>query len=236
MLMDKLHDRLELDSRLTELSRVQPWIEALADLHGLGEDTRFAIQLCMEEALANVVMHGYGNEPGHPLVIQSWVSNGALFFAVEDQAPPFDPSETEPLNNALKPDLESMTPGGNGIRLMRRFAGSLQGHPWCARPRHQPDGRCGRNGGAIAPGRPAGRLASRGRPFHRRAAPVHCRAPCQRMLVGRRRHRTPQPACHARSGRDRDRATGRATWSESPHSGAIPCKLRSQARRTAVIR
>ena len=125
MLMDKLQDRLDLDSRLTELSRVQPWIEALAELHGLGEDTRFAIQLCMEEALANVVMHGYGNEPGHPIVIQSWVSDGALFFAIEDKAPPFAPSEPDSQNNVAKPDLESMTPGGNGIRLMRRFAGSL---------------------------------------------------------------------------------------------------------------
>jgi serine/threonine-protein kinase RsbW len=124
-LMDKLQGQLELDSRLTELSRVQPWIEALADLHRFGEDTRFAIQLCMEEALANVVMHGYGNEPGHPIVIQSWVSNGALFFAIEDKAPPFTPSEPDMQNNVAKPGLESMTPGGNGIRLMRRFAGSL---------------------------------------------------------------------------------------------------------------
>jgi serine/threonine-protein kinase RsbW len=124
MLMDKLQDRLELDSRLTELSRVQPWIEALADLHGLGEDVRFAIQLCMEEALANVVMHGYGNEPGHPIAIQCWVSDGALFFAIEDKAPHFAPSDPDS-QNLIKPDLESMTPGGNGIRLMRRFAGSL---------------------------------------------------------------------------------------------------------------
>jgi serine/threonine-protein kinase RsbW len=123
--MDNLQGQLELDSRLTELSRVQPWIEALADLHGLGEDTRFAIQLCMEEALANVVMHGYGNEPGHPVVIQSWVSDGALFFAIEDKAPPFAPGEPDSQDNAAKPDLGSMTPGGNGIRLMRRFAGSL---------------------------------------------------------------------------------------------------------------
>lgn len=125
MLMDKLQDRLELDSRLTELSRVQPWIEALADLHSVGEDTRFAIQLCMEEALANVVMHGYSNEPGHPIVIQSWVSNCALFFAIEDKAPPFVPSEPDSQNIAARPDLETMTPGGNGIRLMRRFARSL---------------------------------------------------------------------------------------------------------------
>jgi serine/threonine-protein kinase RsbW len=125
MLMDKLQDRLELDSQLTELSRVQPWIEALADLHGLDEDTRFAIQLCMEEAVANVVMHGYGNEPGHPIVIQSWVSDGDLFFAIEDKAAPFAPSEPNSQSNLAKPDLESMTPGGNGIRLMRRFSGSL---------------------------------------------------------------------------------------------------------------
>src|ERR1700749_1944790 len=84
MLLNRLQDRIELDSRLTELSRVQPWVEGLADQYGFGEDTRFAMQLCVEEALANVVMHGYRNEPGHPIVIRCSVSAGNLLFVIED--------------------------------------------------------------------------------------------------------------------------------------------------------
>jgi serine/threonine-protein kinase RsbW len=124
--MDKPQDRLELDSGLTELSRVQRWIEALAESYGFDADVLFAMQLCVEEALANVVLHGYRSEPGHPIVIQASISAGILFFTIDDQAPPFSPVEHRSLNDlANSATLESIEPGGNGIRLLNRFAGSL---------------------------------------------------------------------------------------------------------------
>jgi serine/threonine-protein kinase RsbW len=126
MLMDEPQDRLQLNSRLTELSNVIPWAEALSDRYGLAEDTRYAVNLCLEEALANVVLHGYKDEPGHPILIESFVSEGSLFFAIEDEAPPFtpvDPGDRSPL------DLDSMQPGGNGIHLIHRFAGSVAYEP-----------------------------------------------------------------------------------------------------------
>jgi len=128
MLMDNPQDQLELDSQLTELNRVQPWIEALADLYGFSEDARFAMQLCVEEALANVVLHGYRSEAGHPIVLRASVSDGILFFVIDDKAsPPFAPTEPVPANGAAKPaTLETIEPGGNGIRLLHRFAGSLR--------------------------------------------------------------------------------------------------------------
>jgi serine/threonine-protein kinase RsbW len=126
MLLNGLQDRIELDSRLTELTRVQPWVEALADQYGFSEDTRFAMHLCVEEALANIVMHGYRNEPGHPIVIRSSVSARELFIVIEDEAPAFAPVEPSPQGDATTPvSLESIEPGGNGIRLLFRFAGSL---------------------------------------------------------------------------------------------------------------
>jgi anti-sigma regulatory factor (Ser/Thr protein kinase) len=126
MLLNKLQDRIELDSRLTELTRVQPWIDALADQYGFSEDTRFAMHLCVEEALANVVMHGYRNEPGHPIVIRASVSERELFLVIEDEAPAFAPVEPTTPSDAVSPvSLESIEPGGNGIRLLYRFAGSL---------------------------------------------------------------------------------------------------------------
>ncbi len=126
--MEKLQRGLELDSRLTELSRVRPWVEALADEYSVAEETRFAMQLCTEEALANIVMHGYRGEPGHAIVIRASVAGGWLSIAIEDEAPPFAPEES--VATAEKPaDLEHVEPGGNGIRLLRRFAGSVVYEP-----------------------------------------------------------------------------------------------------------
>ncbi|SRR5258708_40189792 len=123
--MDTPPSLLELDSQLTELMRAQTWVEALSDYYGLGDETRFAIQLCMEEAVANVVQHGYRSEPGHPIVIRSWASDNVLYFVIEDKALPFAPNEPVQSNGDVPASLESITPGGNGIRLLRRFAGSL---------------------------------------------------------------------------------------------------------------
>lgn len=122
-----LQNRLELDSRLTDLSRVQPWVDAVANRFGVGEETRFALHLCMEEALANVVLHGYHNEPGHPIRIAFSFSDGSLLLSIEDSAPPFAPTECAPSLDGNSCDhLEALEPGGNGIRLLRRFAGSLE--------------------------------------------------------------------------------------------------------------
>lgn len=128
--MNEFEDRLELDSSLAELSRAWPWAEAVADQHGLSDETRYAVQLCLEEALANVVLHGYGNEPGHPILIRSSITDGWLFIAIEDEAAPFAAVEAKSSSEGPKPaSLESMQPGGNGIKLMRRFAGSMNYEP-----------------------------------------------------------------------------------------------------------
>jgi len=129
MSMEKVPDRFELDSRLSELSRVWVWAEAFAVDHGLAEKTRFAMHLCIEEALANVVLHGYRNEPGHRIGIQPSVSGGWLFLAIEDEAPPFAPAQSNGPRPGGPTDLETLEPGGNGILLMRRFAGSVNYEP-----------------------------------------------------------------------------------------------------------
>jgi len=111
--MDAAQDLLELDSQLTELSRVQSRIEAVADRHGVAADSRFAMHLCLEEALSNVVLHGFRNQAGHPIVIRSSLSAGTLFFTIEDKALPFAPVEPGATNDATHPpSLESIQPGG----------------------------------------------------------------------------------------------------------------------------
>jgi anti-sigma regulatory factor (Ser/Thr protein kinase) len=80
----------------------------------------------MEEALANVVLHGYRSEAGHPIVVKIFVSAGTLFFTIDDQAPPFSPIEHGSRDDGKKPaSLATIQPGGNGLRLLRHFGGSL---------------------------------------------------------------------------------------------------------------
>ena len=121
-----LQEQIELDSRLTDLGRIEPWIDAVASRFGVSEQTRFALHLCMEEILANVVLHGYRSEPGHPIRVAASSQDGSLLLSVEDTAPPFELTERiPPLDGRPVDDLESLQPGGNGIRLVRHFASSI---------------------------------------------------------------------------------------------------------------
>jgi len=126
MPIEETQDVLVLDSRLAELSRAQSWADSAADRLNLSERTRYTIRLCLEEALANVILHGYKSESGHPIVIRRWLASDILYFAIEDKAPPFAPDDDPPSTGTPGVrSIESLTPGGNGIQLLRHFADSL---------------------------------------------------------------------------------------------------------------
>lgn len=115
--------RLSLSSSLPELARVSPWLSELATDYDISGETRFAIELCLEEVLSNVVRHGYRGELGHAMTIDCSIDDGRVVFVVEDHAPPFEP--TEPGEAEIQ-HLNTITPGGQGIRLLYRFAGSVK--------------------------------------------------------------------------------------------------------------
>ncbi|KAA6460337.1 ATP-binding protein [Acidobacteria bacterium AB60] len=127
-MLEESQNRLQLDSQLSELSRVPPWVEDLGVRHGLAAETRYAINLCLEETLANVILHGYKGQPGHPIVIQASCSGDSLFLAVEDKAPPFIPSDPGQ-RTGVAGSLGNMPLGGNGIHLIYRFAASVDYQP-----------------------------------------------------------------------------------------------------------
>ena len=118
-------DRLILDSRLSEITRVAEWVDVLGARHCISTNTQLSINLCLEETIANVIRHGYADEPGHSITIDFAIPNPAFFlFMVEDHAPNFNPLEG-PEKTALHPD-EEFRVGGQGIRFLRRFADLLE--------------------------------------------------------------------------------------------------------------
>jgi len=115
--------RLSLTSSLAELARVSPWIGELAAEFGIPNETRFAIELCLEEVLSNIVRHAYRGEPGHSLTVEFAHVEGSAIFVVEDDAPAFEP--TQPAD-VIPEDLTTIQPGGQGLRLLFRFADSVE--------------------------------------------------------------------------------------------------------------
>lgn len=123
--------RLTLRSQLGDLALLWPWVEALAGEYSIPAETTFAIHLCLEEAVSNVVRHGYRGLPDYTLTVScASPAERVLEFTVDDQAPPFDPLADSDLANAPAPSpIDELRPGGRGVRLLKTFAGTLAYQP-----------------------------------------------------------------------------------------------------------
>ena len=122
---DQTGEQLNLRSRMSDLVQLHPWIEGLATRHRIPASTQFAMDLCLEEALSNIIRHGYAGDPNQSIGIQFTSPREDYYvLVIEDGAPCFNPVDAPAL-----PALTSLneTPiGGQGIRLLRRFADALE--------------------------------------------------------------------------------------------------------------
>jgi anti-sigma regulatory factor (Ser/Thr protein kinase) len=118
-------DHLVMGSQLVEMERLPAWVESLAATHGIAEGAKFAINLCLEEVVSNTIRHGYSNKEGQFVTVRcSAPRPGYFVFTVEDDAPPFNPLALAPLPAIGEQDEGQV--GGQGIRLLRGFAGTLE--------------------------------------------------------------------------------------------------------------
>ena len=76
-------NRLELRGDLSGLTRLAGWIEAGAQ-HELSADTSFAVQLCLEEAVVNIIMHGGAKDDRVEIAIELERDGAMLVARIED--------------------------------------------------------------------------------------------------------------------------------------------------------
>ena len=118
-------ERLGLGSNTADLSLVAPWIERLGSEHGVPASTQFAMNLCLEEVLSNIIRHGYGNKPGSSIVVRySLTPDKSHLLVIDDEAPHFDPLTAE--ESPVEDTLNGIRVGGLGLRLVKSFATNLQ--------------------------------------------------------------------------------------------------------------
>lgn len=112
---------LDLRNDLSELDRLGAFARALGEAEGLDSDKAFALELCLEEAVANIIMHG-GSPTGQATQISVSVLSGApnLTLCLEDDGHPFDPTSAPVPETPAS--LEEAPIGGLGIPLIRKLA------------------------------------------------------------------------------------------------------------------
>lgn len=120
---DSAGDELCLRSHLSDIAQVPAWIEDLASRHAIPENVEYAINLCLEEAVSNIIRHGYGTGKTDGSVTLRFMAPkpDSFVFVVEDQAQPFNPLDVP------APDPQGkMGVGGHGIHFIRQFADGIE--------------------------------------------------------------------------------------------------------------
>jgi anti-sigma regulatory factor (Ser/Thr protein kinase) len=114
--------RLVLSNNLAELDRLASWLEKWAE-QSVPSDTSFALQLCLEEAVANIIMHGTVEDDRSEIAVELERDGETLRASVEDCGRRFDPTRFRRPTAATS--LERAKVGELGIHLMRSFADGM---------------------------------------------------------------------------------------------------------------
>jgi anti-sigma regulatory factor (Ser/Thr protein kinase) len=115
------HDRHPFVMRLLSepryLCAVRATVETLARQLGLGDEQAGRVVMAVDEAITNVIRHGYRGEPGRPIWLRVKPLNDdgrrGLQIVIEDDCEQVDPSGIQG-----RP-LDEVRPGGLGVHIIR---------------------------------------------------------------------------------------------------------------------
>ncbi|HEY1736546.1 MAG TPA: ATP-binding protein, partial [Methylovirgula sp.] len=117
--------RLDLRNDFAELERVNEFARQIGEAENLDADQIFALDLCLEEAVTNIIMHaGLKGCVGTPISVTLVVGAPELAFCIEDEGRPFDP--TKVAERPAPTSLEDATIGGVGLPLLRKLATAMR--------------------------------------------------------------------------------------------------------------
>jgi anti-sigma regulatory factor (Ser/Thr protein kinase) len=125
---EKATDRssIRIENDRGEVARLTEWLLELCKSWRLADKVAFAIQLCVEETVANIMMHGKGDGRASEIVVSLDQRPGEVSLTIEDNGAPFDPTAFEVRQPGQ--NLDETSVGGLGIKLMRQFADRIDYH------------------------------------------------------------------------------------------------------------
>jgi len=114
---------IRLLSQPGNLCVVRAAIERAAVHWGLDAETAGKVVLAVDEALTNIMRHGYkGRDDGPITVLISAINgddNGGMRVVIEDECPGVD------LSNIKSRPIEEVRPGGLGVHILRQVMDSV---------------------------------------------------------------------------------------------------------------
>ena len=114
-------ERLEIDSQVENLTKIEAWIDSFCECHFPAVEFRHKMHLVVEELFMNAVMHGYGGDrKDGPIWIALHPLPEGAALVIEDEAPPFNVLKDSPAPDTQSA-VEDRPIGGLGIMLVRNM-------------------------------------------------------------------------------------------------------------------
>lgn len=119
------HVELTISSNAGSLAVVRSALTRMAELEGFPPDVVDRVTLALDEALTNVIKHGYRGAPGHPIHItlegvDTPDGRRGLRISVRDHGRQVDPATIRGR------ELSEVRPGGLGVHIMRSIMDSVE--------------------------------------------------------------------------------------------------------------
>ena len=108
---------LHIEANVNNLAKIRKFVQQATSALGVTQDTINDIILAVEEAAANIIIHGYKNQPGMIKIVVRKESD-SIFIRLQDQAPSFDPTQVPPPD--LNRPLDERPLGKLGIYMIKQ--------------------------------------------------------------------------------------------------------------------
>lgn len=114
---------LVLKNLPNELRRLGAWVAAVSRENCLSLETAFRVDICLAEAVANVIEHGFPEGGAHEIRVTVDPRGKEAVLTVDDGGQAFDPLRSTP---RAAETLDEVGIGGYGLRILRHFADSCR--------------------------------------------------------------------------------------------------------------
>ncbi|MEQ8168026.1 MAG: ATP-binding protein [Candidatus Eremiobacterota bacterium] len=118
-----METKITIAGALSEIKHVESFFDRLTEKHNIPADTRFKIDMVMDEILTNIISYGYKDNREHYIDIYVHIENNIIKIVIEDDAIAFNPLLAPPPDLTIP--LEERPIGGLGIYLVKTSVNTI---------------------------------------------------------------------------------------------------------------
>jgi anti-sigma regulatory factor (Ser/Thr protein kinase) len=115
---------LSLTNDRREIARAATAIETFGRAHAISLDDISAVNLALDEILANIISHAYRDDAVHTIELQLTLHDRAIHVVVSDDGRPFNPLTWPPPD--LDVPIDRRPVGGLGLYIARSVVDSIE--------------------------------------------------------------------------------------------------------------